>query len=297
MWIDSQLRRGLGIFKIESFRSADALRKLFSEPDFGLGDDSWIEDHSHIFGTVYYRDIFNCFQFLLAHLPYQAHLDFGPVRLADSESRRIFSEMNSGNWWWDTQDQLPAGATIVSVICASDKTQLTNFPGDQHARPLYLTRGNIRKDIRHTPKKRASILVELIPCPPKRAKNTDDAWHSAVGTVLSPLRHLHITGPGMKSNCADGFQRRCYPLLAAWVGDYPEQVMIAVVSYGSCPMCEIPKGAPMGHSTCRALDNSRDQHVHSELLDETHIDVLHTLHVHLICNQFWQFPLCNVYRL
>jgi hypothetical protein len=205
--------------------------------------------------------------------------------------------MNTGDWWWDTQDQLPAGATIVPVICASDKTHLTNFSGDQHAWPLYLTIGNIQKDIRRTPKKRAWILVGLIPCPPKGAKNTDEAWHSAVGTVLSPLRNLDITGPGLKWNCADGFQRQCYPLLAAWVGDYPEQVLIAQVSYGSCPMCEIPKGAPMGHSTCRALDNSRDQHVYSELLDEPNIDVLHTLHVHPIRNQFWQFPLCNVYRL
>jgi len=78
----------------------------------------------------------------------------------------------------------------------------------------------------------------------------DDAWHSAVGTVLSPLRNLDITGPGLQSHCADAFQRRCYPLLAAWIGDHPEQVMIAPVSYGSCPMCEIPEGAPMGHSTC-----------------------------------------------
>jgi len=34
-----------------------------------------------------------------------------------------------------------------------------------------------------------------------------------------------------------------------------------------------------------------------ELLDETDIDVLHTPGVHPIRNQFWQYPLCNVYRL
>jgi len=152
-----------------------------------------------------------------------------------------------GDWWCDTQDQLPAGATIVPVICASDKTHLTNFSGDQHAWPLYLTISNIRKDIRSTPKKRTWILGRLIPCPPKRSKNIDEAWHSGVGTVLSQLRHLDITGPGLKWDCADGFQRQCYPLLAAWVGDYPEQVMVAQASYGSCPICESPKGAPMGH--------------------------------------------------
>jgi hypothetical protein len=34
-----------------------------------------------------------------------------------------------------------------------------------------------------------------------------------------------------------------------------------------------------------------------ELLDETNIDVLHTLGVHPLHNQFWQYPLCNVYCL
>jgi len=157
--------------------------------------------------------------------------------------------MNMGDWWWDTQDQLPAGVTIVPVICASDKIHLTNFSGNQHAWPLYLSISNIRQNICRTPRKCTWIPVGLIPCPPKGAKNTDEAWHSVVGTVLSPLRNLHITGPGLKWYCADGFQRQCYPLLAAWVRDYPEQVMVTQVSYGSCPMCEIPKGGPMGYST------------------------------------------------
>jgi len=62
-------------------------------------------------------------------------------------------------------------------------------------------------------------------------------------------------------------------------------------------MCEIPKSALMGHSTFRPLDNPSDRHVHSGLLDETIIDVLHTLGVHPICNQFWRYPLLNVYCL
>jgi len=185
----------------------------------------------------------------------------------------------------------------VLVICASAKTHLTNFSGDQHAWPLYLTIGNIRKDIRHTRKNCAWVLVGLIPCPPKGAKNIDESWHSAVGTVLSQMWHLGITGRGLKCDFVDGFQRQCYPLLAAWVGDYPEQVMIAEVSYASCCVCEIPKGVPMGHSAFRPHDTSRDQHIYSELLEANHIDALHTVGVHPICNQFWQYPLCNVYWL
>jgi len=296
-WIDQHLSHGVDNYIIESFQSAGALRNLLSEFDFRLGDESWIEDDSHIFGTLYYRDIFKCIQFLLANIPFQAHLDFDPVHLADSEGRRMYSEMNTGDWWWDVQDQLPTGATIVPVIYASDKTHCTNFSGDHHAWPLYLTIGNTGKDICRTPKNGAWILVGLIRCPPKDAKNIAKAWHSAVGTVLSQLRRLDITGSGLTWDCADGFQRQCYPLLAAWVGDHLEQVMSAQVSYGSCPMCEIPKGAPMLHPSFRPLQNSSDQHNYSELLEYNHLDALHTLGVHPIRNQFWQYPLCNVFRL
>jgi len=142
-WIDRHLRRAQDNFNIESFQSADALRKLLSRLNFGLGNDSWIEDHSHIFQTLYYRDVFKCIQSLLAHLSFLVHLNFEPVRLADSEGHRIYSEMNPGDWWWDTQDQLPAGVTILSGICASNKTHLTNISGGHHAWPLYLSIGNI----------------------------------------------------------------------------------------------------------------------------------------------------------
>ena len=70
--------------------------------------------------------------------------------------------------------------------------------------------------------------------------------------------------------------------MGAWVGDDPQRVMVAQVSYGASPMCAIPEGAPMGHSTFRPLDNSRDQHDHSKSLDEPDIDLLHTLGVYRI---------------
>jgi hypothetical protein len=121
-WIDQHLRHGLDNFTIESFQSADALQKLLSRLDFGLGNEGWIEDSSHIFGTLYYRDNVKCTQLCLVNHPFQAQLDFELVHHADLESCRMYSEMNTGDWWWDTQDQLPAGATIVTDICASNKT-------------------------------------------------------------------------------------------------------------------------------------------------------------------------------
>jgi hypothetical protein len=73
--------------------------------------------------------------------------------------------------------------------------------------------------------------------------------------------------------------------------------MVAQLSEGPCPMCEIPEGEPMGHSTVWPLDDSRHQHIWLELLDDNSIDALHTLGVYPIRKQFWQYPLCDVYRL
>jgi len=86
------------------------------------------------------------------HLPFQANLDFEPVRLADSEGHQIYSERNTGDWWWDTQDQLHTTVTIVPVICASDMTHWTNVSSNQHTWPLYLMIGDIWKGIHCTPK-------------------------------------------------------------------------------------------------------------------------------------------------
>jgi len=124
--IVQHLWRGLDNFKFKSFQSADALWKILSGLEFWLGDDSWIEADSHLIGTLYYKDIFQYIQFLLAHLPFQAHNDFEPVRLADSESCWINSETNMGDWRCDTDYQLCTGATIVPVICASVKSHWTN---------------------------------------------------------------------------------------------------------------------------------------------------------------------------
>ena len=289
-WRDQHLRRGLDNFNIESFQSADALSKHLSQLDFGLGEDSWIKGHSHIFGTIYCSDIVKCLQLLWAHLPLLVHLDLEPGSISDLEHCRIYSEMNTATWWYDMRDQLPVRAMIVLVICASSNTHLTSFSSAQYAWPLYVTIGNNQQDFRRTPTKRACIHIGLITCHLTGAKNTDEEWHSEVGTVLSLLRNLDMTGPGLSWHCTDGLQRQCHPLFVAWVGDHPEQVMFSQGPDGSGPMCEIPKGVPMGHSTLGPLNNPRDQDAYSDLVEETSIDVLYTLGVYPIRNQFWRYP-------
>jgi hypothetical protein len=295
-WVNDYLRRGLDDFRTTSFQTASELWELLRCLDFGLGAESWLQAPGK-YGNIYCRDIFKCIQFLLGHLPFAEHLDFAPVQLYDSANHRIYSEMNSGDWWWETQEQLPDGATIVPVIFASDKTHLTNFSGDKSAWPLYMSIGNIQKDVRRAASKRAWILVGFIPVPPKGATDIDSSWHHAIHTILKPLREVDISGTGYEWDCADGFKRTCYPLLAAWIGDYPEIAMITKIVGGACPVCEVPKGPEMGHGKGFRNWEPRCTSRYQEHLEENRLDEFKEVHLQPTSNLFWDYPLCNVYRL
>jgi len=171
---------GLDNFNIGLLQSADAVCMLLSRLDFGLGNDICIAAYSHIFATLYYRAIVKYIQFLSTYLPFHAHLEFEPVHVGDSDSCGMYQELNSGDWWWDTQDHLSTGVMIVPVTCASDKTNLTNVSDNQDAWSLCLAFGNIRKNIQSTPHRHAWILVGLISCSPICTKISDEVWHSVV---------------------------------------------------------------------------------------------------------------------
>ena len=53
-------------------------------------------------------------------------------------------------------------ATIVPIIISSDKTQLTTFR-NKTAYPVYLTLGNLPKNIRRKPSRQGKILLGYLP--------------------------------------------------------------------------------------------------------------------------------------
>jgi hypothetical protein len=53
--------------------------------------------------------------------------------------------------------------------------------------------------------------------------------------VLGPIAFYGETGVAMMSG--DGIWRRCHPIFAAFVGDYPEQTLVTCTYNGRCPKC------------------------------------------------------------
>ncbi|KAI0683028.1 hypothetical protein C8Q76DRAFT_772508 [Earliella scabrosa] len=200
---------------------------------------------------VFYRDVIECIRALYGDPEFAGLLVFAPERhYADADhTLRVYFDMHTGEWWWSTQKELEKqkpGATIVPIIISSDKTQLTLF-GSKTAYPVYLTIGNLPKDIRRKPSRRGHILLAYIPSTrlqhifnkAARRRALGKLFHACMAQILKPLRQAGIDGIELTSG--DGAVRRGHPIFALYIGDYPEQLLVTCCKTGTCPKCAIAR--------------------------------------------------------
>ena len=109
-----------------------------------------------------------------------------------------------------------------------------------------MTIGNIPKDIRRKPSRHVQILIGYIPTTSfqgitnKAARKCAQAnlFHACMENILAPIKPYGERGIAMMT--ADGIWRRCHPIFAVFVGDYPEQCLVTCTYQGRCPKCLVP---------------------------------------------------------
>ena len=342
--MQAYLDEGLDRFESPDITNADSLRNRVENLAWGLGEqNSWLrydfkpedlptastkrgpcknkttrnarikalaeEEARSDPATVYYRDIMRCIQLLIGHIPFQGVSDYEPIKLYDGSGARVFNEINSGKWWWRTQQRISAGGTLVPILLASDKTHLTNYSGDKSGWLLYMSIGNIRKDTRRKISNNAWILLGLLPIPPKACGRSfaDNLFHTAVDKILAPLKKVNPKGEGIELHCADGHIRRGFPVLAAWIADYPEYSTIMGCTNMWCPCCEIPL-KEMGHVQVKSRSYDpqkpyehwplRKRTIYEEMLErKAEKGEFRELGIVKARNKLWDYPLCDVYKL
>ncbi len=99
---------------------------------------------------------------------------------------------------------MPPGATVVPVILATDKTLITKLRGDVSTWPVYITIGNISRDIRRKQTVPSKLLLGFILVFKDITKSADNeeawrrkakAYHESMRLMLYRKPHTLETGP------------------------------------------------------------------------------------------------------
>ena len=132
--------------------------------------------------------------------------------------------------------------------------QLTLFRA-KSTYPIYLSIGNIPKHICRKPTQHAQMLLGYIPTTQLEHINNKAAqrralanlFHACMRKVLSPIELYGETGIAMVTG--DGIWHHCHPILATFIGDYPEQSLVACTYNGTCLKCIVPRDELENYST------------------------------------------------
>ncbi|KAH6117806.1 hypothetical protein HBI64_184020 [Parastagonospora nodorum] len=167
---------------------------------------------------------------------------------------RVYHELHSGDWWWNIQQSLLDGATVVPIIISVNKTQLSLILGDVAAWPVYVTIRNLSPGFIPTTKIRDPLLKSQV-------------YYYCIGKLLLQ----NAAKSGILLACADGRTRQCYPTICAILADYEEQVLLTGVKKNRyCMRCTRTEQFTRLQQE-RCLDKG-----HDDFLNERFCQVMHS---------------------
>ncbi|KAN0103962.1 hypothetical protein V8E52_011458 [Russula decolorans] len=200
----------------------------------------------------WFRDPCKLIRNMLANRGFDKEFDYVPYQEYDYKGQHRFHDVFSGNWCWRQADIIAEdpnthGAMIVPIILGSDKTTVSVATGNNEYWSAYLSIGNIHNKVRRA-HRNGLVLLGFLPIPKSHKRYADDGkfrrfrrqiFHIALARILTLLKESMTT---LEVNmCPDGQYRRAIYSFGPYIGDYPEQVLLASVVQFWCLKCLTPK--------------------------------------------------------
>jgi hypothetical protein len=171
--------------------------------------------------------------------------------------------------------------------------------------PVYLTIGNIPKELRRKTSLHAQILLAYLPTTRLEHVTNEAAkrrmianiFHGALQEILRPLQNAGLNGIQMASG--DGVVCRVHPLLAAHVGDYIENIAVVGCKMGTCPRCQVPSGSLGEPNPQFPLRNIQQVLDALAMYDENPLQfaqACHKANIKPIVHPYWEnLPFANIF--
>ncbi|KAK7037494.1 hypothetical protein VNI00_010986 [Paramarasmius palmivorus] len=199
--------------------------------------------------TVCLRNLRDVLSSQLSTKAFHSKFSYTPYKQYNSSKQRVFSNLMSGFWAWETADKLmndsdtsesTRGAMLVPIIMGSDKTTVSVATGHQEFHPGYVSAGNLT-NVACRGHGNSLLPFIFFPIPRTNANErestafqqfTRQLFHTCLELALKPLRQA-MTSP-ITVMCPDGYYRRAIFAIGPYIANYPEQVVLAGGVYGWC---------------------------------------------------------------
>ncbi|KAJ8701478.1 hypothetical protein PTI98_000250 [Pleurotus ostreatus] len=197
---------------------------------------------------VWFRDPDIVLQNMLDNPDFDGEFDYSPYVEVDDKNNRRWGDAMSANYAWrhateiyNENPEQNEHTMYCPIILGSDKTTVSVATGQVEYHPLYLSIGNIWGSTRRAHRQGVIPIAFLAIPKADRRYDTDvsfrkfkrQLYHSSISAIFASIKN-YMTTPVVR-RCPDGHFRRVIFDFGAFIGDYPEQVMLAAIVQGWCP--------------------------------------------------------------
>ncbi|KAF5324966.1 hypothetical protein D9758_017736 [Tetrapyrgos nigripes] len=192
---------------------------------------------------VYYQDLWEVLHRQLGNPDFIGEMETTPYQAISAEDgKRQYQNFISGNWAMREADKIvdvhpdTEGAMLCATITGSDKTTVSVATGQNDYYPAYLSNSCLTNNARRSHCGGVSLFMFLaIPKTTRDYQNSPE-FRKFCRHIFHQSLRLFMTKPDLV-RFGDGYYRRVVYSIGPYIGDYPEQVLLACIVQGWCARC------------------------------------------------------------